>query len=105
MKLILVLSCLIAVVADMFLVWWAKKGTHPVLCLAAGFILLNLAGYIWAYSMRNGIESAVAITFYAIATVIGCSALGVVIFREPLSTVNGVGIVIGLIALVLVSIK
>ena len=104
MKWILVLSCVVATVSDMFLGWWAKKDTHPVACLILGFILLNLAGLIWAYSMRRGIESAVAITFYALATVLGCSWLGVVVFKEPLSLSNGVGIALGLVALILVSV-
>jgi multidrug transporter EmrE-like cation transporter len=104
-KLILILSCVAAVVADMLLVWWAKKETHPVACLVAGVVMLNIAGFIWAYSMRQGIESAVAITFYAIVTVLGCSWLGIAIFKEPLSTTNAVGIGIGLVALVLVGLK
>jgi multidrug transporter EmrE-like cation transporter len=56
------------------------------------------------YTMKKGIESATAITFYALFTVAGCSFLGFVIFKEPLSLVNGVGLALAVIALVLISI-
>ncbi len=102
---LLICSCIVAVIADMLLVWWAKKEAHPLIFLIGGFILLNIAGFVWAYSMKIGTESAVAITFYALATVIGCAFLGIVIFKEPISMLNGIGMVLGLIALVLVGIK
>ena len=101
----LILSCLVAVVSDMALVWWAKQAGHPLSYLIAGILLGNAAIVIWAYSMRTGVESAVAITVYALATVIGCSFLGIVIFREPVSIVNAIGMGLGLVALVMVSLK
>jgi multidrug transporter EmrE-like cation transporter len=104
-RLILIFSCFVAVIADMLLVWWAKQSTHPTPCFILGFVLLNIAGYVWAYTMREGIESALAITFYALATVMGCSFLGVVIFKEPLSRMNAAGMILGLIALVMISLK
>jgi drug/metabolite transporter (DMT)-like permease len=105
MKLFLVLSCVVAVTADMMLVWWAKKDSHPLFFLIGGMTLLTISGYMWAYSMRIGNESAVAITFYALATVMGCAFLGIVIFKEPLSMINGIGMILGFIALIMVSIK
>lgn len=102
-KVLLILSCVIAVAADMILVWWAKKEPHPVWLLLVG-VIFNLVGlYIWAYSMRKGIESATAITVYALFTVAGCSLLGFVIFKEPLSMINGIGLVLGVIALVMLT--
>lgn len=103
-KLLLIASCVVAVIADMLFVWWAKKANHPTLALIIGIILLNVAGLVWAYTMKKGIESATAITFYALFTVAGCSFLGLVIFKETLTTLNAVGLVIALIALVMISI-
>jgi multidrug transporter EmrE-like cation transporter len=102
-KFLLFLSCIIAVIADMGFVWWAKNPTHPIWFLV-GAIILNIIGLaIWAYTMRNGIESAMAITAYSLMTVAGCSFLGVVIFKEALSTVNAIGMILAMIALVLIS--
>ncbi len=103
-KFLLISSCAVAVVADMLFVWWAKRVNHPIWSAIIGIILLNIATIVWMYTMKKGIESATAITFYAIFTVAGCSFLGFVIFKEPLSLTNGIGLVLAVIALVLISI-
>ncbi len=103
-KLLLISSCVVAVIADMLFVWWAKRASHPMWSAIIGIILLNAATIIWMHTMKKGIESATAITFYALFTVAGCSFLGFVIFKEPLSLVNGFGIVLAIVALILISI-
>lgn len=103
-KLLLIASCVVAVAADMLFVWWAKRDAHPVWSWIVGIILLNVATLVWMYTMRKGIESATAITFYALFTVAGCSFLGFVIFNEPLSVINSIGLILGFIALILISI-
>jgi len=100
----LVVSCLTAVIADMLFVWWAKKDTHPSWAWIIGIVLLNIATIVWMYTMRKGIESATAITFYALITVTGCSFLGFVIFKEPMRIVNVIGICLALIALILIGV-
>lgn len=103
-KLLLFFSCALAVVADMLFVWWAKKPLHPKLSLIIGMILLNVTAIIWAYTMRKGIESATAITIYALFTMAGCTALGYFMFDENLSTINWIGMVLAAIALIMISI-
>ena len=95
---------MVAVLADTLLVWWAKKESHPTYAIVLGMVLMNISGFIWAYTMRKGIESAMAITFYALFTVAACSFVGFVVFHEPLSTVNVAGIFLALISLVLIGI-
>jgi multidrug transporter EmrE-like cation transporter len=102
-RLLLFLSCAIAVVADMLFVWWAKEESHPIFAIILGLVLANIASLVWMYTMREGIESATAITFYALFTVAGCSFLGFVIFKEPLSPVNVTGLILSLVALILIS--
>ncbi len=102
-KLLLIASCVVAVVADMLFVWWAKRDNHPQWSWITGIVLLNIATLVWMYTMRKGIESATAITFYALFTVAGCSFLGFVIFKESLSLVNSIGLVLGFIALIMIS--
>ncbi len=103
-KILLIASCLVAVIADMMMVWWAKKDTGHNFILVLAIVLVNVASLIWAYTMRKGIESAIAITFYALFTVAGCSFLGFIVFHESLSIINLVGIVLALIALFLIGI-
>lgn len=101
-KILLTLSCVIAVFADMSFVWWAKKDSHPILSMILGIFLMNLASLIWMYTMRKGIESATAITFYALFTVAGCSLLGFIVFKEQLSFINSVGLILSVFALILI---
>jgi len=99
-KIILILSCLLAVMADVLLVISAKK--ISVLLFIASMILLNISALIWVYSMKKGIESATAIVVYSLLTTIGCSFVGYFLFKERLSTANIVGSVLGVIALLLI---
>lgn len=102
-KILLFLSCGLAVVADMLLVWWSKNESHPIWSLVSGMVLLVVSGLLWAYTMYRGIESVTAITTYSILTVLGCSFLGMVVFGEPMSVAKAVGGVLALVALVLLS--
>ncbi len=104
-KLLLLASCIVAVAGDMLLVWWAKRENHPTLAIIVGMVFMNIAGLVWTYTMRHGIESATAITFYALFTVAGCSFLGLVIFKETLSLINYFGMALALIALVMISVQ
>lgn len=103
-KLILFTSCIVAVIADTLLVFYAKTKEHTPWFLIIGIILMNIAAIVWTISMRKGIESSIAITFYALFTVAACSAIGVLIFGEQLSVVNAIGIILALIALVMIGI-
>lgn len=101
-KLLLFLSCTIAVMADMLFVWWAKKPTHPLWSLITAILMTLITICLWGYTMRKGIESATAITVYALFTVAGCTALGYFVFNENLSIINWIGIAIAIIALILI---
>jgi multidrug transporter EmrE-like cation transporter len=102
-KIILLTSCFAAVIADTLLVFYAKSKTHHLGFIIAGIALTNVAAVVWAYSMKKGIESSIAITFYALFTVAACSAIGFFVFKEDLSMMNGIGIFLALIALVMIS--
>jgi multidrug transporter EmrE-like cation transporter len=103
-KLILLSSCLIAVMADMCLVWWAKSPKHPYSYFTIGVVLTMIGLTVWAYSMRRGIESAMAITSYSLLTVAGCTFIGVMVFKESMTTMNMAGIALAAVALVMISV-
>ena len=103
-KLILLTSCIVAVVADTLLVFYAKTKEHTPWFLIVGIVLMNIAAIVWTYSMRKGIESSIAITFYALFTVAACSTVGIFIFKEQLSTINAIGIGLAIVALVMIGI-
>lgn len=102
-KLLLFISCITAVVADMMLVWYAKHKEASLLLFWTAF-LINAAGiYVWQYSMRKGIESATAITVYCLLTTVGCTALGYFFFHEQLSIKQMTGILLAIISLCLIT--
>ncbi len=103
-KLVLIASCIVAVLADTLFVFYAKLKTHHVWLLVAAMILMNISAIVWVYCMRRGIESSIAITFYALFTVAACSAIGVLIFKDHLSTLNLIGMALALVALVLIGV-
>jgi|GEM_PF-3154009 len=101
-KLILFTSCIVAVIADTLLVFYAKTKHHTPGFLITGVILMNISALVWTYSMRKGIESSIAITFYALFTVAACTIVGVFVFKDQLSTINTIGIFLALIALIMI---
>src|ERR1035437_7769992 len=103
-KLILFFSCVLAVVADMIWVWWAKGKDHPKWILLIGFCFSMSALTLWIYSLVKGITAAQAITAYALLTIAGCTAIGYFVFNENLSTINWIGIGLAAVALVMISI-
>lgn len=102
-KALLFLSCFLSVAADMMLVAWAKGSRSPWYLFAAAFVINAFGIAVWTYTMRMGIESATAITIYAVFTVAGCALLGHFQFGETLSTVNIIGVILGIVSLILVS--
>lgn len=102
-KLLLFLSCVIAVVSDISYVWYSKNNEHSLTALVIGIIGSIISVSIWVYTMKHGIESTMAITVYALLTVAGCSCLGYFIFHEPLSLQNKIGLLLAMAALLLIS--
>lgn len=102
-KLLLLFSCILAVVADMIWVWWAKSKDHSKGLLITGYMFSLIALVLWIYSMLKGITAAQAITIYALFTIAGCTALGYLVFNENLSTTNWIGMILAVIALIMIS--
>ncbi len=101
-KLILFVSCIVAVFADTLFVFYAKTKIHTPWLLIGALVLMNISALVWTYSMYKGIESSIAITIYALFTVAACTIIGVFIFKDQLSTTNIIGIFLALIALVMI---
>lgn len=101
-KLILFISCIVAVFADTLFVFYAKTKHNTPIFLISAIVLMNASALVWTYSMRKGIESSIAITFYALFTVAACTTIGVFIFKDRLSTMQVVGIFLALIALLMI---
>ncbi len=102
-KFLLFLSCGLAVLADIMLVWFAKTTKMNYLLFIIAFLINAVGIIIWTYSMRKGIESVTAITVYAVCTTIGCSLVGYLYFNEIFSTIKLVGLILGIISLILLN--
>lgn len=103
-KLLLFASCLFAVIADMLMVLWAKNQKHQSWLLIIGVFLIMITGVIWSYSIYKGMKVTAAITIYAILSIIGCSFTGIIVFHEQLTIINIIGMIVGIIALIMISI-
>ncbi len=101
-KLILFVSCIVAVIADTLFVFYAKTKVHTPIFLFFAIVLMNISALVWTYSMRKGIEPSIAITFYALFTVAACTIVGVFVFKDHISTINVIGIILALIALLMI---
>lgn len=100
-QLLLILSCLIAVISDMAYVMFAKFPAINFLIIGVIGSLISIS--LWIYAMRVGVESSTAITYYCVLTMIGCTLLGHIIFHEQLSLTNWLGIFLAIISLILIA--
>lgn len=104
LKFLLYISCVLAVLSDMLMVLWAKNSKHPIWYLIVAIVLIIATWFFWLYPIYKGFKISIAISLYAIFSIIGCCFVGIVIYHEQLSIINIIGIVLGLIALIMVSI-
>lgn len=98
---ILIASCLIAVVGDNLIAWYAKRPAHSLILLTLGLVCSVAGMLVWAFAMKVGIESSKAITVYAVLTTLSVTALGVFAFGEQLNIRGYTGVVAGIISLLL----
>jgi len=85
-------------VADVLLKYWAISARSSF--LVEGFVLYILATFVWAISLRYGYLSK-AITVFTILNLIVIVLAGVFLFKEDLTLLNKIGIVLGLVSVIL----
>ena len=87
-------------IADIFAKEWSLKTNHVFwICALASYVIANS---FWLYAIKNGSGLARGATIFSIASAILAIVIGLVFYKEPLSTVQLVGMIFGLIAIVLI---
>ena len=88
------------VIADIFAKEWSLKN-NPLFWVASllGYVIANA---FWLYAMKNGSGLARGATIFSVASAILAILIGIVFYRESVTTIQLVGMIVGLVAIVLI---
>lgn len=89
------------VVADIMFKKWATENKN--LLIIGGLLIYLVGTVVWAFSMRYNLFSK-AVSIFSILNFIAAILIGVLLFKDDLSSINKVGIILGLISIVLIEI-
>jgi multidrug transporter EmrE-like cation transporter len=90
---------LLEVVGDVLFKEWIIHNKKSLLLI--GVVFYMLATVIWAFSLKYQSLSK-AVVIFAVLTLIVGVLVGVFFYKEPLTTLNIIGIVLGLASIVLI---
>ncbi len=95
------LAVSLEIVADVLFKKWSLGSKNYL--FIAGMIIYMIGTAFWAYSLKFENLSK-AISVFVISNLIILVLVGVFIFKENLSLVNKIGIIIGIIGIILIEI-
>ncbi|MFA6268997.1 MAG: EamA family transporter [archaeon] len=92
-------ATLFEVVGDVFFKKWSLDNNNII--LIAGFIIYFIGTVFWAFSLKyEGLAKSISIL--TVLNLIVVVLVGVLYFKEDLSLVNKVGIVLGIVSVALI---
>ncbi|MCX6712831.1 MAG: hypothetical protein NTY66_01335 [Candidatus Vogelbacteria bacterium] len=89
--------------ADIFFKKWGMSASGHTAFLVAGFVIYAISTIAWAVSLKYGYLTK-AISIFTILNFIIVILVGVFLFKENLSLVNKLGIVLGIASVILMEI-
>ena len=89
------------VVADIMFKKWATENKN--LLMMGGLLIYLVGTIIWAFSMRYNLFSK-AVSIFSILNFVAAVLVGVLLFKEDLSSINRLGIALGLVSIILIEI-
>jgi len=92
-------AVVLEVIADVLFKRWSLEGRS--ILLALGLALYFAGTVVWAYSLKYEYLSK-AITVFTVLNLVLVILAGVLLFDEQLSTINKVGVALGVLSVVLV---
>ena len=98
---LIILATTFEVVGDVLFKKWALNGKNAL--IIAGFIIYALGTIFWAFSLRYEYLSK-AISILTLLNLIVVVLVGVLYFKENLSLVNKIGILLGVASIILIEI-
>jgi len=87
------------IVGDVFFKKWAIENRPILMC--GGFIIYSIGALFWAYSLKYEMLSK-AISIFTILNLVIVALIGIIFFKENISMVAKLGIVLGIISIVLI---
>lgn len=97
--LLITLAVALEVVADVLFKKWSLGSKSYWLII--GLVIYIIGTTFWAYSLKYGHLSK-AISIFAVLNLIILVLVGVLVFKEDLSLINKIGIILGIIGIILI---
>lgn len=96
---LIILAVILEVIADIFLKKWALGNKNILLII--GLVIYFIGTVFWAVSLKYEFLSK-AISIFTILNLIIVVLVGIIYFKEDLSLINKIGIIIGIISVILI---
>ncbi|MEK6963828.1 MAG: SMR family transporter [Nanoarchaeota archaeon] len=96
---LILLAVLLEVIADVLFKKWALD--NKSLLLGLGLFLYLIGTMFWAFSLKHEYLSK-AISIFTVLNLVAVALIGVLVFKEDLSSVNKLGIALGVLSVVLI---
>ncbi|MDP1834095.1 MAG: SMR family transporter [Candidatus Moranbacteria bacterium] len=87
------------IVGDVFFKKWTVE--NKPLLMWAGFIIYSIGTLFWAFSLKYETLSK-AISIFTILNLVIVALIGIIFFKENISVISKIGIVLGIISIVLI---
>lgn len=98
---LIMFAVIFEVIADILFKYWTINTKN--LLLIGGVILYSIGTVIWAYSLKYEYLSK-AITIFTIINLIAVVLVGLLIFKEDISMINKIGLILGIVSVILIQI-
>ena len=99
--LLIILAVALEVAADVLFKKWSQGNKNY--WLIAGLVIYMIGTAFWAYSLKYGHLSK-AISIFAVLNLIILVLVGVLVFKEDMSLINKIGIILGIMSVILIEI-
>jgi multidrug transporter EmrE-like cation transporter len=94
-------ATLFEVVGDVFFKKWTIDNNNLV--LIAGFVIYFIGTVFWAFSLKYEYLSK-SISVLTVLNLIAVALVGVLYFKEDLTLINKIGIILGVVSVILIEI-
>lgn len=79
--------------------------TNKMHIAAASLILYVVGNIFWLISLKNGAELATGAIIFSVASEVIAILIGLLVYHEQISLLQGIGIILGVISLVLLVVE
>lgn len=97
----LVILIFFELIADILAKKWSVEN-YPTLLAAGALFAYLLANTSWLYALKQGSGLARGAVVFSVASAILATGIGLLLYREEVSTIQLVGIMVGIIAIGLI---